>query len=301
MARTGRPVIYRHVRVGKGGRRFECLKFRTMVPDAERVLRRLSRGASRGRARVARDHKLKNDPRITRVGAWLRRTRLDELPQLINVLRGEMSLVGPRPVVAEELVRYGDNIVYYVESTPGLGAGLGLGGRAGAARLFDGFLDPSALGGLELFAQPIGASSCAASFSARRAASSPLCRTSNWSRSPRSLRSASEADAAPDARSFAESFSSCATCSRQPQRLGLRREICSSCEACAVASRRLAASSLTLPPSSNSFCSISVFLASSVDFACCGLAQLLLRLGELLALLLVRGLELLELLFLGEV
>jgi undecaprenyl-phosphate galactose phosphotransferase len=120
VARTGRPVFYRHQRIGKGGRPFGCLKFRTMVPDAEAVL--AAHLASRPAARVEweQDHKLKDDPRITRIGAWLRKTSLDELPQLLNVLRGEMSLVGPRPVVAEELARYGDNIVYYVESTPGL-------------------------------------------------------------------------------------------------------------------------------------------------------------------------------------
>jgi undecaprenyl-phosphate galactose phosphotransferase len=120
VARTGRPVCYRHERIGKGGRRFECLKFRTMVTDAERVLADYLAAHPEAEAAWRRDHKLKDDPRITRIGAWLRRTSLDELPQLINVMRGEMSLVGPRPVVAEELARYGDNIVYYVESTPGM-------------------------------------------------------------------------------------------------------------------------------------------------------------------------------------
>jgi undecaprenyl-phosphate galactose phosphotransferase len=94
VARTGRPVFYRHERIGKGGRRFECLKFRTMVPDAGRVLDDYLAAHPEAEAAWRRDHKLRHDPRIT--------------------------LVGPRPVVAEELARYGDNIVYYVESTPGL-------------------------------------------------------------------------------------------------------------------------------------------------------------------------------------
>ena len=121
VARTGRPVLYRHLRIGKGGRRVRL----PQVPHhgagrRARCWRRISPRAPRRSPEWERDHKLKDDPRITRFGAWLRRTSLDELPQLINVLRGEMSLVGPRPVVAAELARYGDNIVYYVESTPGL-------------------------------------------------------------------------------------------------------------------------------------------------------------------------------------
>lgn len=120
IARSGQPVFYRHLRIGRGGRPFKCLKFRTMVADAERVLHDYLAKHPELREEWLRDHKLKDDPRVTRVGAWLRRTSLDELPQLINVIRGEMSLVGPRPVVAEELPRYGENVVYYLESTPGL-------------------------------------------------------------------------------------------------------------------------------------------------------------------------------------
>jgi undecaprenyl-phosphate galactose phosphotransferase len=120
VARTGRPVFYRHERIGKGGRRFECLKFRTMVADADRVLADHLAAHPEAQAAWRRDRRLEHDPRITRIGAWLRRTSLEQLPQLINVVRGEMSLVGPRPVVAGELARYGDDVVYYVESTPGL-------------------------------------------------------------------------------------------------------------------------------------------------------------------------------------
>jgi undecaprenyl-phosphate galactose phosphotransferase len=120
VARSGGPVFYGQERIGKSGRRFTCLKFRTMVPDADRVLEEHLVAHPEARTEWQRDHKLKDDPRITRVGAWLRRVSLDELPQLINVMRGEMSLVGPRPVVAEELPRYGDDIYYYFESTPGM-------------------------------------------------------------------------------------------------------------------------------------------------------------------------------------
>jgi exopolysaccharide biosynthesis polyprenyl glycosylphosphotransferase len=97
------PVFYRHRRIGKGGVPFTAYKFRTMVADAEQ---RLARDPNL-RERFSRAYKLPDDPRVTRVGRWLRRTSLDELPQLLNVLRGEMSLVGPRPVVEEELARYG--------------------------------------------------------------------------------------------------------------------------------------------------------------------------------------------------
>ncbi|MGH1480279.1 MAG: undecaprenyl-phosphate galactose phosphotransferase WbaP [Geminicoccales bacterium] len=120
LARKGGPVFFGHIRIGKGGRRFKCLKFRTMVPDADRVLDDHLDAHPEFKEEWETHHKLRHDPRITRMGKWLRRTSLDELPQLINVIKGEMSLVGPRPVVADELDRYGDNLVYYVESKPGL-------------------------------------------------------------------------------------------------------------------------------------------------------------------------------------
>jgi exopolysaccharide production protein ExoY len=113
-------IIYRHRRIGRDGRAFECLKFRTMVPNADHVLRELLERDPAIRAEWLRDHKLRNDPRITRVGRFLRKTSLDELPQLWNVMRGEMSLVGPRPVVREELLRYGRNVREYLSARPGI-------------------------------------------------------------------------------------------------------------------------------------------------------------------------------------
>ncbi len=102
----GRGVIFGHRRVGRHGRQFNCLKFRSMVPNAQQLLDELLDTDSGVREEWERDFKLKSDPRITPLGNFLRRTSLDELPQLWNVVRGDMSLVGPRPVVRDELDRY---------------------------------------------------------------------------------------------------------------------------------------------------------------------------------------------------
>jgi undecaprenyl-phosphate galactose phosphotransferase len=120
LRRDGQPVIYRHRRVGKHGQPFSCLKFRTMVPDADRILHSLLEQDEGLKAEWIQNHKLKNDPRVTAIGRFLRQTSLDELPQLWNVLRGEMSLVGPRPVVREELLRYGRNGGFYLAVKPGI-------------------------------------------------------------------------------------------------------------------------------------------------------------------------------------
>ncbi len=114
------PILFRHRRVGRGGRTFECLKFRTMVPNAEQILQDLLERHPEAQAEWVRDHKLRHDPRVTRVGRFLRRTSLDELPQLWNVLRGEMSLVGPRPIVREEMLRYGRYLPTYLAAKPGV-------------------------------------------------------------------------------------------------------------------------------------------------------------------------------------
>ena len=117
---SGSKAVFGHERIGRHGKRFQCLKFRTMVPDADRALIALLESDPRAREEWEQGFKLKNDPRVTPVGDFLRRTSLDELPQLWNVLKGDMSLVGPRPIIEEELGRYGDQVGYYLETRPGI-------------------------------------------------------------------------------------------------------------------------------------------------------------------------------------
>ena len=117
----GGPAFYAHQRVGRGGRRFGCLKFRSMVTDGDARLEALLASDPAARAEWEATRKLRNDPRITWVGRFLRASSLDELPQLLNVLRGEMSLVGPRPVIAAELTaHYGAAAEHYLSVRPGI-------------------------------------------------------------------------------------------------------------------------------------------------------------------------------------
>jgi lipopolysaccharide/colanic/teichoic acid biosynthesis glycosyltransferase len=118
VARDGGPATFAQYRVGCGGRLFLCLKFRTMRVDAERALREVLDRDPVLRAEWQRAQKLADDPRVTRFGKWLRRSSLDELPQLLNVLRGEMALVGPRPITVPELRRYGRARWHYLRSCP---------------------------------------------------------------------------------------------------------------------------------------------------------------------------------------
>lgn len=114
------PVIFKHTRIGKNGKKFPCYKFRSMCIDAKEKLAELLENDPVAKAEWERDFKLKNDPRITKFGAFLRRTSLDELPQIFNVLKGDMSLVGPRPVIEEELERYGEYVNDYLMVKPGI-------------------------------------------------------------------------------------------------------------------------------------------------------------------------------------
>jgi exopolysaccharide production protein ExoY len=114
------PVLYRQKRIGKGGVQFHCLKFRTMMVDSDQRLADLLRTDAAARREWARSQKLVNDPRITPLGRFLRKSSLDELPQLFNVLGGEMSVVGPRPIVLDEVHRYGRYFTDYVRVRPGL-------------------------------------------------------------------------------------------------------------------------------------------------------------------------------------
>jgi exopolysaccharide production protein ExoY len=119
-AQDGGPALFRHARVGRNGEIFGCLKFRSMTTDGDAVLVRRLAADEAGRAEWARQRKLRRDPRVTPLGRLLRISSLDELPQLLNVLRGDMSLVGPRPIVAEEVWRYGQRYRVYMSVRPGL-------------------------------------------------------------------------------------------------------------------------------------------------------------------------------------
>ena len=114
------PVLFSHERIGHKGRRFRCLKFRSMVTNSQEALTRHLEMFPQAQAEWDANQKLRDDPRITRLGAFLRATSLDELPQLINVIRGEMSLVGPRPIVQAEVIRYANDIASYVSTRPGI-------------------------------------------------------------------------------------------------------------------------------------------------------------------------------------
>ena len=114
------PVIFKHMRIGKNGKPFPCYKFRSMCVDAKIKLEELLETDPEAKAEWERDFKLRNDPRVTKSGAFLRKTSLDELPQIFNVLKGEMSLVGPRPIIQEELERYGEYVGDYLMVKPGI-------------------------------------------------------------------------------------------------------------------------------------------------------------------------------------
>ena len=114
------PILFSHERIGQNGKRFRCLKFRSMVVDSQEALRRHLEMFPQARAEWEATQKLRDDPRITPLGRFLRVTSLDELPQLINVIKGDMSLVGPRPIVQDEVVRYADQIEHYAAVRPGI-------------------------------------------------------------------------------------------------------------------------------------------------------------------------------------
>jgi Undecaprenyl-phosphate galactose phosphotransferase WbaP len=114
------PVLYGHDRFGKDGHRFRAWKFRTMFENSNGVLEQYLEAHPELREEWGQDHKLRFDPRVTKIGRFLRKTSLDELPQLWNVLRGEMSLVGPRPIVTAEIVKYGPYYELYTMVHPGI-------------------------------------------------------------------------------------------------------------------------------------------------------------------------------------
>jgi Undecaprenyl-phosphate galactose phosphotransferase WbaP len=114
------PVLYGHKRLGQNGKSFTAYKFRSMVQNSNEILAALLKSDPGLREEWLKNHKLKNDPRVTRVGKFLRRTSFDEFPQLINILKGEMSLVGPRPIVDEEVEKYGEDFNRIFSVRPGL-------------------------------------------------------------------------------------------------------------------------------------------------------------------------------------
>ncbi|MGV6800873.1 MAG: sugar transferase [bacterium] len=114
------PVLFKQTRCGLNGKKFTVFKFRTMTMNAEQKLEDLLATDAAAAAEWAQTQKLKNDPRITPLGRFLRKSSLDELPQLFNILRGDMSVIGPRPVTFGEIPRYGHRLAYYLSARPGI-------------------------------------------------------------------------------------------------------------------------------------------------------------------------------------
>lgn len=111
------PIFFKHTRIGKDGKIIKIYKFRSMVNNAEDMIKEFTPEQMK---EYKENYKLTNDPRITKVGKFLRKTSLDELPQLINIIKGDLSIIGPRPVVADELKKYGTNTRKFLSVTPGL-------------------------------------------------------------------------------------------------------------------------------------------------------------------------------------
>ena len=114
------PIFFSQERIGKNKKIFKCLKFRTMHPEAKDILGNLLANNKNLRKEFEDTHKLKNDPRITKIGKFLRKTSLDEIPQFFNVLRMEMSIVGPRPIVRSEIIKYGGSFSKVISVRPGI-------------------------------------------------------------------------------------------------------------------------------------------------------------------------------------
>ncbi|NGT79777.1 sugar transferase [Clostridium perfringens] len=111
------PIVFGHIRIGKNGQEIKVYKFRSMVQNAQEVFNNFT---PEQKAEFNKNFKLENDPRITRVGSFLRKTSLDELPQLLNIIKGDMSVVGPRPIVKKEIIKYGDSFGKVFSVKPGL-------------------------------------------------------------------------------------------------------------------------------------------------------------------------------------
>ena len=124
------PIFYGHPRIGKNGKSFKCWKFRSMCINSQEILKEILETNPQMRAEWEKDHKFVNDPRVTKFGKFLRKTSLDELPQLINIFLGQMSFIGPRPVTEEELYKYGEYKDYVLSVTPGLSGMWQVSGRS---------------------------------------------------------------------------------------------------------------------------------------------------------------------------
>ncbi|WP_024517160.1 sugar transferase [Bradyrhizobium sp. Tv2a-2] len=129
----GGPVFYGHRRIGMNSKPFLCVKFRTMAVNSDDLLRKHLDASPAAALEWTQTRKLKVDPRITAVGAVLRRMSVDELPQVINIVRGEMSIVGPRPIVSDEVTMYGQDAEYYFRARPGLTGAWQVSGRNDAS------------------------------------------------------------------------------------------------------------------------------------------------------------------------